>query len=199
MKEKNPCRWRHPSPFLSSCPSPARPRFDCSGPCRIPTGFRPKVPQSRDCEDRATLGHRPQINSNRNAVAAIPSPFHTRTTIATTALRLMIGRTMTQGRRRCANLGLEADAPLGHSNHGARSRADGHSPFPRLARPGSASATPARGESQRDSGPKSRSRGIARHELPWDTVRKSFPTATRLRPFRLRFTRARHWPQPRCG
>ena len=36
---------------------------------------------------------------------------------------------MTQGRRWCANLGLEADAPLGHSIHDARSRAHGHTPL----------------------------------------------------------------------
>src|SRR5882757_1893685 len=36
---------------------------------------------------------------------------------------------MTQGRRCRANLGLEADAPLGHSNRGARVRADGHNLF----------------------------------------------------------------------
>jgi hypothetical protein len=38
-------------------------------------------------------------------------------------------------------------------------------------------------ESQRDSVPKP---GVARHELPWVIVRKSFPTATRLWPFPLR-------------
>ena len=37
-------------------------------------------------------------------------------------------------------------------------------------------------ESQRDSVPKPR---VARNELPWVTVRKKFPTATRLRPFRF--------------
>ncbi len=39
---------------------------------------------------------------------------------------------MTQGRRGRANpapAGLDADAPLGHSNRGARVRADGHNPF----------------------------------------------------------------------
>lgn len=36
---------------------------------------------------------------------------------------------MTQGRRGCANLGLEADAPLGHSIRGARVRADGNNLF----------------------------------------------------------------------
>ena len=41
----------------------------------------------------------------------------------------MICWTMTQGRRSRANLGPEADAPLGHSNRGARVRADGHNPF----------------------------------------------------------------------
>ena len=35
---------------------------------RIPTGFRPKA---QGCEERATLGHRPQKISNRNAVVAI--------------------------------------------------------------------------------------------------------------------------------
>ena len=38
--------------------------------------------------------------------------------IAATALRLMICLTVTQGRRWRANLGLEADAPLGHSIRG---------------------------------------------------------------------------------
>ena len=88
-----------------------RPRFGCSGPWRIPTGFRLEAHGLRGTSYPC---HRPQIISNRNAVAAMPTPFHTRTTFAPTALRLMIGRTMTQGRRRCANLGLEADAPLGH-------------------------------------------------------------------------------------
>ena len=41
-------------------------------------------------------------------------------------------------------------------------------------------------ESQRDSVPKP---GVARHELRWLIVRKTFPTATRLRPFR--FVRSR--------
>jgi hypothetical protein len=35
----------------------------------IPTGLRPPA---QGCEERATLGHRPQIISNRNAVAALP-------------------------------------------------------------------------------------------------------------------------------
>jgi len=38
------------------------------GSARIPKGFRPKA---RGCEERATLGHRPQNVFNRNAVAAI--------------------------------------------------------------------------------------------------------------------------------
>lgn len=90
-----------------------------------PTALRPLA---QGCEARATLGHRPQIISNRNAVAAIPAR-PSRATFATTALRLIICSTMTQGRRSRANLGLEADAPLGHSNRGARVRADGHNPF----------------------------------------------------------------------
>jgi hypothetical protein len=53
--------------------------------------------------------------------------------------------------------------------------AEGHNPF------GIAHLRAIR-ESQRDSVPKPR---VARHELPWVTVRKSFPTATRLRPFRF--------------
>jgi hypothetical protein len=51
-----------------------------------PTGLCPKA---QGCEARATLGHRPQIISNRNAVAAI-SVRPSRATSATTALRLMI-------------------------------------------------------------------------------------------------------------
>jgi hypothetical protein len=39
------------------------------GSARIPTGFRPKA---QGCEARATLGHRPHSNTNRNAVAALP-------------------------------------------------------------------------------------------------------------------------------
>ena len=38
------------------------------GCARIPKGFRLKA---QGCEERATLGHRSQIISNRNAVAAI--------------------------------------------------------------------------------------------------------------------------------
>jgi len=37
---------------------------------------------------------------------------------------------------------------------------------------------------------------VARHELPWVSVRKKFPTATRLRPFSS-VHRARYSPQPR--
>ena len=79
---------------------------------------RDSVPKPRVARHELPWGTGPQIISNRNAVAAMPSPFHTCTKFATPALRLMIGRTMTQGRRRCANLGLEADAPSGHSIHG---------------------------------------------------------------------------------
>jgi hypothetical protein len=39
------------------------------GSTRIPTGFRPKA---QGCEERATLGHRPQNVFNRNAVATLP-------------------------------------------------------------------------------------------------------------------------------
>jgi len=39
------------------------------GSARIPTGFRPKA---QGCEERATLGQRPQTISNRNAVVALP-------------------------------------------------------------------------------------------------------------------------------
>ncbi|NOS70340.1 MAG: hypothetical protein HOP33_10460 [Verrucomicrobia bacterium] len=39
------------------------------GCARIPTGFRPKA---QGCEERATLGYRPQCGFNRNAVAALP-------------------------------------------------------------------------------------------------------------------------------
>ena len=39
------------------------------GYARIPKGFRPTA---QGCEQRATLGNRPQNISNRNAVAAIP-------------------------------------------------------------------------------------------------------------------------------
>ena len=75
-----------------------RPGPDSIAPARGESQ-RDSVPEPQDCEARATLGKRPQIISNRNAVAAIPSSFHPRTTFATTALRLVIGRTLTQGRR----------------------------------------------------------------------------------------------------
>jgi len=45
-------------------------------------------------------------------------------------------------------------------------------------------------ESQRDSDPKPR---VARHELPWVNLRKTFPTATRLRPIPVHPS-ARHAP-----
>src|SRR4029079_17553018 len=81
-----------------------------SGP-PTPTGLRRKA---QGCEARATLGHRPQIISNRNAVAASPRN-HCARQFATTALRLMICSTLTQGRRWGANLGLEVAIPLGLS------------------------------------------------------------------------------------
>ncbi len=49
-----------------------------------PTGLCPKA---QGCAARATLGHRPTNISNRNAVAAIPSPSK-HAPFATTALRL---------------------------------------------------------------------------------------------------------------
>jgi hypothetical protein len=45
------------------------PADGASGPARIPTGFRPKA---QGCEERATLGCRPQKIPNRNAVVALP-------------------------------------------------------------------------------------------------------------------------------
>jgi len=50
-------------------------------------------------------------------------------------------------------------------------------------------------ESQRDSDPKP---GVARHELLWVIVRKTFPTAKWLRPIPVHPS-TRHLPQPRCG
>ena len=84
---------------------------------RIPTGFRPKA---KGCEARATLGHRPQNISNRNAVAAISfCPFawcwpQPRWGCSRFAM-------LTQGRRWRANLGLMAAIPLG-LNGARRSR-----------------------------------------------------------------------------
>ena len=51
---------------------------------------------------------------NRDAVAPFPT-VNRATAFATTALRLTICWTETQGRRSDANLGLGGDAPLGHS------------------------------------------------------------------------------------
>src|SRR5262245_3197592 len=75
---------------------------------RIPTGFRLKA---QGCA--AAL---PWVNVRKSSPTATRlRPFRSRprATFATTALRLMICLSMTQGRRWRANLGLEVAIPLG--------------------------------------------------------------------------------------
>ena len=75
---------------------------------------RDSGPLPQDCGARANLGYRPQIISNRNAVAVIPARPSC-ATFATTALRLMNLLDDDPRLALAANLGLAADAPLGHS------------------------------------------------------------------------------------